>query len=266
MLQLSMRRNAEELHQVVSELSNWEQAIATQDAQLRGAAPPAAVVAPDEDEEDEEEAIAEAAANRAAARALASSAPAAAPSPRPNRLDAYASWDQYDAEAEASALDQAAAREERKAAKQRKKEAALLAAKRAASEQQAASLRAAGNEAFGRAQYEQASLLYTEALVLHPRSAAAYARAACSMARPGLPAGAAALFPSRRASARTALLPCRAVRCPPALPCAPLPPHLPSYPPRAAAMRTAHWRCSSWASGLRRRRTAPPRCSSTART
>ncbi|KAJ1629104.1 hypothetical protein T492DRAFT_907861 [Pavlovales sp. CCMP2436] len=178
-LQLSMRRNVEELHEFVAELGSWEKDIAARDSKLRGVEPAPALQPPQSDEEDDEaEALAEAAGNRAAAKVAPAGGGASAESGDAAARavgERYVDWDRYDAEAEASAVDAESAREARKAAKQRAREAAALAARRVAAEGDAAALRARGNEAFGGARYEEATLLYTEALIQNPRSAAAYA-------------------------------------------------------------------------------------------
>mmetsp|Transcript_25291 Transcript_25291/g.68478 ORF Transcript_25291/g.68478 Transcript_25291/m.68478 type:complete len:523 (+) Transcript_25291:71-1639(+) len=212
-LQLSMRRNAEELQEFMIGMGSWEADIKKQDMRLRGGEATAALgtssakaagaaedVSDDDSDAELAEAVKEAELNRAAkdgarssgvaipsstrgAAAAASSASSASSGVRHH--DRYAEWDKFDAEGEAAALDEASAKEARRLVKQRKREAAASARQRALAEEKAAGLRQQGNQAFGQALYEEATLHYTEALVLNPRSAAAYANRALALLKLG---------------------------------------------------------------------------------
>lgn len=212
-IQLQMRRNMEEMHSAIDDLTAWTGEIGKKDRRLRGFGPEEAKHKQDAESDDEEDAreIAEAKAELAqliaqearhkvepveestptavATGEFHGTAAAAATAERGlnqrSRTENYGAWDKFDVDGEVERLE-AQAREQ-EALRQRvahlENQSAQARVRRQEARNAAASeaLRAQGNTAFGAAQYEDAVEAYTAALELTPRSAVLYANRALAL-------------------------------------------------------------------------------------
>ena len=227
-LQVQMRRNVDEMHASIGDLSSWANEIGKRDRSLRpgtgGASQAATQAAMDLEEEEDAREIA---AAKEELRRLYGDEQSTDAAPRSEPVKGsigqkYDKWNHFNAESVIKQLEESEADKERL-----RLEVARLENRRARRTQQekhesdgkeAEVLRQQGNDAFAAARYEQATERYTSALELTPRSAVLYANRGLALLKLGAEAEAeqdcdAALMiePSyvkarmRRAQARRAL-------------------------------------------------------------
>ena len=225
---MQMRRNVDEMHASIDDLSSWANEIGKRDRSLRpgtaGASQAATQAAMDLEEEEDAREIA---AAKEELRRLYGDEQSTDAAPRSEPVKGsigqkYDKWNHFNAESVIKQLEESEADKERL-----RLEVARLENRRARRTQQekhesdgkeAEVLRQQGNDAFAAARYEQATERYTSALELTPRSAVLYANRGLALLKLGAEAEAeqdcdAALMiePSyvkarmRRAQARRAL-------------------------------------------------------------
>ena len=206
-MQVQMRRNVDEMHASVNDLTSWASEIAKRDRSLRGmgepdqAAKQAQALAAEEEEEEREIAAAKEELRRLYGEDQLSAdgvpppdatggAPASGGVPKPKGIgQKYDKWNNYDAEGVIKQLEEREADKERLrlevARLENRRAQAQVRKKHEADAAAAEALKLAGNEAFAAARYEEATEKYTSALDLAPRSAVLYANRGLALLKLG---------------------------------------------------------------------------------
>ena len=194
-LQVQMRRNVDEMHASIGDLSSWANEIGKRDRSLRpgtgGASQAATQAAMDLEEEEDAREIA---AAKEELRRLYGEEQSTDAAPRSEPVKGsigqkYDKWNHFNAESVIKQLEESEADKERL-----RLEVARLENRRARRTQQerheadgkeAEVLRQQGNDAFAAARYEQATERYTSALERTPRSAVLYANRGLALLKLG---------------------------------------------------------------------------------
>lgn len=200
-MQVQMRRNVDEMHASVNDLTSWASEIAKRDRSLRGmgepdqAAKQAQALAAEEEEEEREIAAAKEELRRLYGEDQLSADGVPPPdatggAPKPKGIgQKYDKWNNYDAEGVIKQLEEREADKERLrlevARLENRRAQAQVRKKHEADAAAAEALKLAGNEAFAAARYEEATEKYTSALDLAPRSAVLYANRGLALLKLG---------------------------------------------------------------------------------
>ena len=198
-----MRHNIEQMHTAIADLDGWLDEVGKRDANLRGVAEPSAKSGADQAAEEEEEAreieeakaelrklaAAQEAEERAASLAASAGGEAAVRRDAQTHAQKYGKWERYDVDGVVKSMEEREGDQERlrKEVLRLENQRARARERKAAAAASAASdaLKAQGNDAFGKARYEEAVGLYTDALGHTPRAAVLYANRALALLKLG---------------------------------------------------------------------------------